>query len=65
MFLQIGTGQSSTTRCQPVLFFCAINQGVFAALVTINMFPAERVLSLRERAAGESRQQLAGRADSG
>jgi hypothetical protein len=26
VFLQIGTSQSSTTRRQPVLFFCAINQ---------------------------------------
>jgi hypothetical protein len=52
VFLQIGTSQSSTTRRQPVLFFCVINQGIFSALVTINTFPAERVLTLRERAAG-------------
>lgn len=27
------------------LFFCAINQGIFGALMTINTFPAERVVS--------------------
>jgi ATP-binding cassette subfamily G (WHITE) protein 2 len=35
-----------------VLFFCVINQGIFAALVVINSFPSERLLVLRERAAG-------------
>ncbi|GAX83957.1 hypothetical protein CEUSTIGMA_g11381.t1 [Chlamydomonas eustigma] len=52
VFLKIGQGQSSTTRRQPVLFFCAVNQGVFGALIQINSFPSERLLSLRERAAG-------------
>eukprot|EP00026_Physarum_polycephalum_P005293 Phypoly_transcript_05325.p1 GENE.Phypoly_transcript_05325~~Phypoly_transcript_05325.p1 ORF type:complete len:643 (+),score=84.35 Phypoly_transcript_05325:233-1930(+) len=52
VFLQIGNGQSSTTRRQPVLFFCVINQGVFGALMVINMFPSERKIVLRERAAG-------------
>jgi ATP-binding cassette subfamily G (WHITE) protein 2 len=51
-FLQIGTGQSSTLRRSPVLFFCAINQGIFGALMVINSFPVERALSLRERASG-------------
>ncbi|KIY98214.1 hypothetical protein MNEG_9748 [Monoraphidium neglectum] len=32
VFLQIGTNQTSTTRRQPVLFFCVINQGMFGAL---------------------------------
>lgn len=50
--MQIGTTQTSTTRRQPVLFFCCINQGIFGSLLTINSFPAERVLVLRERAAG-------------
>lgn len=52
VFLQIGEGQFSSTRRQPVLFFCVINQGVFGSLMVINSFPAERTLSLRERAAG-------------
>ncbi|CAM6115385.1 unnamed protein product [Calypogeia fissa] len=52
VFFQIGHHQNSTTRRQPVLFFCVINQGVFGALTVINSFPSERVLILRERAAG-------------
>eukprot|EP00245_Coleochaete_scutata_P004681 TRINITY_DN1751_c0_g1_i1.p1 TRINITY_DN1751_c0_g1~~TRINITY_DN1751_c0_g1_i1.p1 ORF type:complete len:601 (+),score=90.96 TRINITY_DN1751_c0_g1_i1:314-2116(+) len=52
VFLEIGHSQSSVTRRQPVLFFCVINQGMFGALQTINSFPAERILTLRERAAG-------------
>jgi ABC-type multidrug transport system permease subunit len=51
-FLQIGSDQNSVTRRQPVMFFCAVNQGVFGALLVINSFPSERVLVLRERAAG-------------
>lgn len=51
-FLRIGTGQKSTIRRQPVLFFVCINQGMFGALTVINSFPAERALMLRERAAG-------------
>ncbi|MEW5315593.1 MAG: hypothetical protein WDW38_007010 [Sanguina aurantia] len=51
-FLHIGDGQSSAVRRQPVLFFCVINQGMFGALIVINSFPAERMLVLRERAAG-------------
>jgi hypothetical protein len=34
VFMQIGTTQSSVVRRQPVLFFCVINQGIFAALVS-------------------------------
>jgi len=52
VFLQIGTGQKSTVRRQPLLQFCCINQGMFGALTVINSFPAERALMLRERAAG-------------
>eukprot|EP01119_Soliformovum_irregulare_P025420 TRINITY_DN9410_c0_g1_i1.p1 TRINITY_DN9410_c0_g1~~TRINITY_DN9410_c0_g1_i1.p1 ORF type:complete len:618 (-),score=179.97 TRINITY_DN9410_c0_g1_i1:44-1897(-) len=52
VFYQIGTGQSSTIRRQPVLFFCIINQGIFAALMIINSFPSERAITLRERASG-------------
>ncbi|UJR22373.1 hypothetical protein I4U23_025435 [Adineta vaga] len=51
-FLQIGTGQKSTVRRQPVLFFCVVNQGIFGALMVINSFPMERALTLRERASG-------------
>ncbi|CAF4219034.1 unnamed protein product, partial [Rotaria sp. Silwood2] len=52
VFLQIGNGQSSILRRSPVIFFCAINQGIFGALMVINSFPVERALSLRERASG-------------
>jgi hypothetical protein len=34
VFMQIGTSQASAVRRQPVLFFCVINQGIFAALVS-------------------------------
>ncbi|KAJ3095315.1 hypothetical protein HDU97_007044 [Phlyctochytrium planicorne] len=54
-FLQIGNTQSSIVRRQPVLFFCVINQGIFGALTMINSFPSERLLVLRERAAGTYR----------
>ncbi|GFH27980.1 ABC transporter domain-containing protein, partial [Haematococcus lacustris] len=52
VFLKIGDTQTSTVRRQPVLFFCCINQGMFGAMTIINSFPSERMLSLRERAAG-------------
>lgn len=52
VWLQIGTAPSSTIQRQPVLFFCTINQGMFGALMVINSFPSERMLTLRERAAG-------------
>jgi ATP-binding cassette subfamily G (WHITE) protein 2 len=51
-FLHIGTSETSTVRRQPVLFFCVINQGLFGSLLVINSFPQERMLVLRERAAG-------------
>jgi heme A synthase len=52
VFLKIGDTQKSIVRREPVLFFCAINQGVFGALTVINSFPVERTLTLRERASG-------------
>lgn len=52
VFLRIGNTQASVVRREPVLFFCAINQGIFGALMVINSFPVERALSLRERASG-------------
>jgi ATP-binding cassette subfamily G (WHITE) protein 2 len=51
-FLHIGSTETSIVRRQPVLFFCVVNQGVFSSLVVINSFPRDRVLMLRERAAG-------------
>ncbi|CAF1013544.1 unnamed protein product [Adineta ricciae] len=51
-FLRIGQSQSSIVRREPVIFFCAVNQGVFGALMVINSFPVERALTLRERASG-------------
>jgi ATP-binding cassette subfamily G (WHITE) protein 2 len=51
-FLDIGTDQKSMVKRVPVLFFCAINQGMFGALMVINSFPSERKIVLRERAAG-------------
>lgn len=52
IFLQIGTDQTSIRTRQAVMFCCIINQSIFAALLAINTFPQERMLSLRERAAG-------------
>jgi len=52
VFYNIGSDQKSMVKRMPVLFFCAINQGVFGALVVINSFPSERKIVLRERAAG-------------
>jgi ATP-binding cassette subfamily G (WHITE) protein 2 len=52
VFLNIGNTQKSIVRREPVLFFCAVNQGIFGALMVINSFPVERALTLRERASG-------------
>lgn len=52
VYLKIGTGQPSIVRREPALFFCAVNQGIFGALMVINSFPVERTLTLRERASG-------------
>jgi len=52
VFYDIGSDQKSMVKRMPVLFFCAINQGVFGALIVINSFPSERKIVLRERAAG-------------
>jgi hypothetical protein len=52
VFLHIGNTQRSIVRREPALFFCAVNQGVFGALMVINSFPVERTLTLRERASG-------------
>ena len=52
VYLKIGNSQQSILRREPSLFFCAVNQGIFGALMVINSFPVERSLSLRERASG-------------
>jgi hypothetical protein len=52
VFLKIGNGSKSRVKREPALFFCAVNQGIFGALMVINSFPVERALSLRERASG-------------
>lgn len=52
VFLDIGTDQSSISKRQSVLFFCCINQGIFAALLAVNSYPQDRNVVLRERAAG-------------
>lgn len=49
---QMPLDQSYVNTRQSSLFFSCVNQGIFSALITINSFPSERVLSLRERAAG-------------
>ena len=51
-FYQIGTDQASVRKRMPVLFFCVINQGIFAALLVLSSFPTERLVVLRERLAG-------------
>ncbi|GAX85217.1 hypothetical protein CEUSTIGMA_g12637.t1 [Chlamydomonas eustigma] len=52
VFLHDAATQTGSAHLQPALFFCVINQGVFGALLQINSFPRERMISLRERAAG-------------
>ncbi|CAF1270390.1 unnamed protein product [Rotaria sordida] len=52
VYLRIGNTQKSIVRREPALFFCAVNQGIFGALMVINSFPVERALTLRERASG-------------
>jgi ATP-binding cassette subfamily G (WHITE) protein 2 len=48
----IGTGQPSVALRQPSLFFACVCQGVLGSLQSINSFPAERAIMLRERASG-------------
>lgn len=51
-FLFVPSTASAVDRMRSAIFFCCINQGVFGALMTINVFPAERVVIVRERLAG-------------
>mmetsp|Transcript_1941 Transcript_1941/g.2026 ORF Transcript_1941/g.2026 Transcript_1941/m.2026 type:complete len:693 (-) Transcript_1941:52-2130(-) len=48
----IGNAQDSLPKRVPSLFFCAVSQGIVAALQCISSFPSERAIVLRERAAG-------------
>ncbi len=52
VFLQVGNDANSVSKRASSLFFCCINQGIFVAIETLNTFPAERALTLRERKAG-------------
>jgi ABC-type multidrug transport system ATPase subunit len=48
----IGNDQTSIKKRIPSLFFACVTQGIVASLQSINSFPAERALMLRERSAG-------------
>ena len=48
----IGNNQLSVKKRVPSLFFACVTQGIVASLQSINSFPAERALMLRERSAG-------------
>lgn len=48
----IGNDQLSVKKRVPSLFFACVSQGIVAALQSINSFPAERAVMLRERSAG-------------
>lgn len=48
----IGNNQLSIKKRVPSLFFACVTQGIVAALQSINTFPAERAVMLRERSAG-------------
>jgi ATP-binding cassette subfamily G (WHITE) protein 2 len=52
LWYQIGNGQASLQTRLPSLFFCVVSQGIIASLQTINSFPTERAIMLRERQAG-------------
>ena len=52
VFLQIGTTTASVEKRLPALFFVVVNQGTFGAISTVNLFPSERSIILRQRAAG-------------
>ncbi len=48
----IGTDQDSIATRAPSLFFACVTQGVLGSLQSINSFPSERAIMLRERSAG-------------
>ena len=41
VYLKISDKQTSVVRREPALFFCAVNQGVFRALMVINSFSVQ------------------------
>jgi ABC-type multidrug transport system ATPase subunit/ABC-type multidrug transport system permease subunit len=51
VFLLLPNIPSNATIKRSALFFCCVNQGAFGALLTINVFPAERLVIMRERLA--------------
>jgi ATP-binding cassette subfamily G (WHITE) protein 2 len=48
----LGNNQQSVTKIPAAIFFTFVNQGITAALITVNSFPGERAIMLRERQAG-------------
>lgn len=48
----IGNDQQAITLLPPALFFTCVNQGIFASFQSVNSFPGERAIMLRERQAG-------------
>ena len=48
----LGNNQYSASKIPPAIFFTCVNQGIVASLMTINSFPGERAIMLRERQAG-------------
>lgn len=52
LFLKMGRTNASQVKRRNLLFLVALNQGVCGAFLTINTFPPERALMLRERANG-------------
>jgi hypothetical protein len=51
-FYAVPDTAAAAPRKSSSLFFCAINQGMFGAMMTINTFPVERAVIMRERASG-------------
>lgn len=52
LWFQIGDGQDSIPKRVPSLFFTCVTQGIIGSLQSINSFPSERAIMLRERQAG-------------
>jgi energy-coupling factor transporter ATP-binding protein EcfA2 len=52
VYYQLPVTQAAISLRRACLFFCVINQGVFGAMMTINVFPAERLVIRRELMAG-------------
>lgn len=48
----IGNDQEAITLLPPALFFTCVNQGIFASFQSVNSFPGERAIMLRERQSG-------------